>query len=800
MSVALGALCCGVAGWALVESDAGAVRENGLRVALLDVSESVTRVRSDWTTWVVESLANEARAAQEAGEDFAVVAFAEEVVRWHGPADPAEYRFDRQWLAGAPERRDSTDLAAALLAVERIAQGSGRAPLVRLLGDGAYTGTEPTALLARLHVELVPLPAPDRPDPWLRSVEAASELEPGAPLVVRVAWDAGGLAADVPLGLLVRGLASGERRFALKASGDGVQRLELGPMEARHLELALLLERAGDPIPENNRASVRVRSRGALEVLVACPAEQQAVVRALADAWSASPGLGVRVAVAETLEVLDPATDVLVTLDLDPRALRIEALAPFLERGGGWLAAGGGALLAGLDARDERGAARYLPCEPDDDGGERDVLLVVDASGSMDGEGFDAVRNAAVRLAQRLRARDRLSLHFFTDRLGEAHSLGNGAAEPDSQGERARALLGARRPSGPTDLPTVLEQLVEQREARGGRARIVLLTDGRDQRALPSVRGRLAVSIERLDEAGAQLAVLASGPQPDLELLSVFERPEFGCSLAPLGADLAASLERATDEGRWKERARSVRSASGPAGASVRDLRAALAEAPGVARTLVLRARDGDELLLEDDDGAPMAAVRLAGSGTCAVLATLPGPDGSPLWQAEASSWLPLVRALGRGRSSAPEAPSAHWEADGTLRLGPFARAFAADLSARVVGVGENDELQLAPARSLAFPAGTVWDCDSPALRRLGARVEVRSGGEVIGVLPVPFRCPEEYLRPARSVRPSGAALTARSGFGPRAGWVGAVALVLGVAFLSSGALLGGRSGRASEP
>ena len=108
MSVALGALCCGVAGWALVESDAGAVRESGLRVALLDVSDSVTRVRSGWTTWVVEALASEARAAQEAGEDFAVVAFAEEIVRWHGPGDPAEYRFDPQWLAGAPERREVT--------------------------------------------------------------------------------------------------------------------------------------------------------------------------------------------------------------------------------------------------------------------------------------------------------------------------------------------------------------------------------------------------------------------------------------------------------------------------------------------------------------------------------------------------------------------------------------------------------------------------------------------------------------------------------------------------------------------
>jgi hypothetical protein len=121
-------------------------------------------------------------------------------------------------------------------------------------------------------------------------------------------------------------------------------------------------------------------------------------------------------------------------------------------------------------------------------------------------------------------------------------------------------------------------------------------------------------------------------------------------------------------------------------------------------------------------------------------------------------------------------------------------------LSARVVGAEENEELQLVPARSVAIPAGTAWECDSPALRSPGARIEVRAGREVVGVLPVPFRCPEEYLRPARSVRPSGSAVTARSGFGPRAGWVGAVALVLGLAFLSAGAVLGGRSGRAREP
>ncbi len=795
---ALGALLCGAAGWLLTETEQAVQREAPLRVALVDVSDSVTRVRRSWASWVREALEGEARAAAEAGEEFAVIAFAEEVVRWYGPDEPEAFALDSQWLSGAPIRRAGSDVAAALLAAERLAEGAGRSALVRILGDGSFTGLEPIAQLARVQAELVSMPEAELADPWLRSVEAAPELEPGAPLALRVEWERERLDAGRALAVRVSGLPTGERRFELAAGAGRVERLELGPMGSRDLQLAVALECEGDPIPENNVASVRVRARGALQVELVCAPAQAEPASALAAAWGGAEGIGVRVSSTSRVQAIDADTDLLVTLDLDPRAVELAALGPFLARGGGWLAAGGGALLAGLDARDEHSAARYLPCEPDEDDDARDVLVVVDVSGSMDDSSFDAVRNAAVALVERLRARDEVYLHFFTDRLGDPVHLGAGAAEPGSEGERARLLLAARRPSGPTDLPGVFEQLVEAREARRTRACILVLTDGRDQRGLPSSRGRLAVALERLSESGAEVRVLASGPQPDLEFLACFDRAELRASVAVLGPELGEALERAANEGRWVERPRAPRVSSGAASDAVRELRSSLVDAPEFLRTVALRARSGDASLLEDDEGHVLAAARAESAGACAVLATLPGAAGSPQWQAQALRWLSWVRALARGRAGAQAVPAARWIA-GRLELGPFEPEVGRNLRAFRCGpAGDEVQLELALARQAAFPAGTYVECVAPEVIPPSSRLRLDAAGRAQGVLTVPERCVEEYLRPARAYQAS--PVSAARGGGVRHPLWGWSALGLGIVLISAGSLLGSRSGRVRGP
>jgi len=783
-----------------------------VRVVLLDLSDSVTRVRSTWPSWVRTTLEREARAAAEEGAAFAVLAFAQEVVRWYGPAEPADFSFDARWLALAPERRGSTDLASALLAAERLAAAEGRAAQVRILGDGSHTGAEPAAQLARVQAELVSAPPPDRPDPWLRTVEAAPELEPHAPLVLRLEWERGGLAADQPLAARVRGLEGGERTLELAPGASGAQRLELGPLGSRHLELEVELVASEDAVPENNRASVRVRARGALHIELVCSAACEGAARALASAWGASEGLGVAVRVSDEVRALAPETDLLVTLDLDPRGVDVAALAPFLARGGGWLAAGGAALLAGLDARSADSVARFLPCEPAEDDEPRDVLLLIDVSGSMDGADFDALRNAAVALVERLRREDRLTLHFFTDRLAGAIELGRGAALAGQRAERARALLEARRPSGPTDLPSVLEELVAAREERRSSARVVLLTDGRDQRALPSARGRVWVALERLSEAGAQVRVLASGSEPDLDFLRAFDRAELGSSVLRLGSEVGAALERATVEERWLEQARPARVSASQAGAAVVEQREALAGAPAVVRTLRLRARDGDAVLLEDDEANVLAALRPAGAGSCAVLATLPGTLGSPDWERQSERWLPWVRALARGRVHSANMASARWSAPRTLEFGPFEPTLGRSLRAYwCEGGAAERELALEQVPSAAFPAGTYLSAEVDARVTDGARVRLAPSEGALAegaladgalaqgdyMLAVPARCEEEYLQPPRTLR-FGTSSPPPPRSGSAGSWLGWSALVLGLVALTLGALLGLR-GRTAD-
>ena len=82
--------------------------------------------------------------------------------------------------------------------------------------------------------------------------------------------------------------------------------------------------------------------------------------------------------------------DAVLTLDVGPAELPGHAMRAFIDSGGGWLATIGWHFLgswspAGQAA--EGDLSSILPLDPGNEGGtERDVVLLVDGSGSMAGE------------------------------------------------------------------------------------------------------------------------------------------------------------------------------------------------------------------------------------------------------------------------------------------------------------------------------------------------------------------------------------------------------------------------------
>lgn len=674
-----GVACLAVGAWRSLPQEQASPQVEPLVVLLFDVSAGTTRLRPGHGLWARQVLREEARTARAAGERLAVGLYGAEVRAM--AAAPAQ-----DWLArvagrdgealnlglpGGADLGSELDAGLALFESPLIDAAPAGARLV-LCAAPDVSGADPRPRLARLAaggviLEWRELPPPARVDLAVEAVRLPDSPQVGAPLLARVdlALESGG-AAPPDLELLVLSDGTGgaeERRVELElpatrpAAGRTrwSTRLDLGPTAPGRTRVSVRARLAGgsaDAIPENDLRSATCRAGEArLLGAVAPPAldgELRAFLREASARW---PGVEVLFLEPAAMPATLPELDLLLTLDLAPAELPADALREFLRGGGGWLACGGWRAWPPRAWHDPPAGSvvELLPLVPAPrEGGPRDLIFVVDGSGSMAGEPFERVQRSLARILLGAGPEEHPWLRFFTGSLLEPVDLG--APDGDAS-ERLAALFAARVPGGPTAILYSLEQLVREREESARPALTFLLSDGRDDVAhdVPARGAGIAAALSRGE---SRLVVVAAGEEADRELLAALLPPGGRLRQAGEEEELSELFQREVFRERVQEGALALELADAGELPGSEELLAAWRAAeslPRHERVLRSRSREGGEVLWRSaETGEPWLAWWRVGSGRVAAWASAPLEGWAPAF-AEADDLLgPLWRVLAR--------------------------------------------------------------------------------------------------------------------------------------------------------
>jgi Mg-chelatase subunit ChlD len=739
-----------VAAWLFLPRPAsGGERAAPLRVLVVDASASVTRTRPDWLPWARRLLREEGLTAARVGEEVAVVSFASSVGVTFAPGPAAELLDRLEGRAGAPldprqaaGAEDETRLARALEVASGLVLAPGRhVGAVVVLGAERSTGVDPRAVLARLaragvRIEHHPPPPPSLPELGVSRLVLAPEVEAGAPLLAsaELVYTAGGEGrSEAPRAWLeveIENVGTVQRRrvpLDLPPLGGRFEvPVACGPAGFGRTEVRATsrLDPGPDPTPENDRRSASTVAEGELVVLVAAEEDRLAEARAWLAPSGASALAGIQFLFATPAELprlLDQA-DALVTYDLTPRALPELFVEAFVQAGGGWLATSGWRFLDDwVPGQAQEGLHRLLPAEPAPlEHGPRDVVLLVDGSGSMEGEPFDTVRTACLDLVAAALPSDEVRLRFFTARLQAATLIKRRTADADedvrSGAEAARRLLALHVPSGETHILLSLEDYLAERRGAEREALALLLTDGLEREAMPDPAGRAAALRAGLGEERTTLRPIAIGRDASLEFLGFLTGPGEEV-LVPEGLDDLRAIFRREISGAQvrEEEALALRwahPAPGLADPLVARLRGAGAEElPALSRLVKNRVRASAEALWVADEGEPVLAAQRVGLGRTALLATLPAAGWAPEWTGRAGIGEParfgnLLRWLGRGPGRRADGPRARLRGEELLLTG-LDRSWPAEVVAAFLDGAARDaavdrELRLLPPTALA--------------------------------------------------------------------------------------------------
>ena len=753
-----------VAAWLFLPRAALAVTRPPLHVALVDVSASVAR-EPGWLPWARNALFEEARAAEASGAELAVVAYADGAATVFAPGAPRALVDELQGRDGRPldprsvlPRDGATRLAQALELCVPLLEDAQRAPgSLVLLGDGGFTGESPTPALRRLAGlgvrVLQRAPPPGRStDVAVLELDLPERVEPGAALAARarvlwrraqrderawltVAIENGGVRSTSDVEIVP---GNGDDPFDLPiecgTAGDG----------RTTVEVTARVEAGPDAWPENDRARASTLAEGARSLAVLASVETEALVREwlAPEGRAAFPGLELDFVPATELASVLRDSAGLVTCDVSPSELPDVLVRDFLARGGGWLALAGWRFLDDWRAGHEPSALQeLLPLAPRaSDVGPRDVVLLTDGSGSMEGTPFETVRAAALELVRAALPADRVALRFFTTELEDETLLRPRAAGLDAAERAARELLRVRLPSGATHLLHSLEAFA----ATLGETETLafLLTDGREREPQPDASARASELAARLERSKTRLVVVAVGDADEALLGGLAGGVEHVLRGETLG-DLRAIFRRELHAELVVEGAVAVRAgprAAGSLAAEVAGVSDGGEPLPPLERHARAQLRPGAELSWKAASDDPVLALQRAGGGRTALFAALPVSTWGASWAGDAghAAFDPLLRWIAR-EPAAASGVEAHLDGT-TLALEGLDESWPPIVTGRIESAATGSAM--ATSVELLPPSALGLD----PLQRREATLAAVPAGELVLVL-------DEHGRPAVPVR-----------------------------------------------
>jgi Ca-activated chloride channel homolog len=151
----------------------------------------------------------------------------------------------------------------------------------------------------------------------------------------------------------------------------------------------------------------------------------------------------------------------------------------------------------------------------------KDVTIVLDHSGSMDGTPLTEARTAAKEIVSRLRAQDHLNILAFDDRTDSLFS----SMQPVTAQSRASALrfLDDIQSGGGTDIAAALQEALKKQRSGAERPIVLLLTDGASD-------AEQVFSVAEKDTSTARVFTIGLGSgvnRPLLSRLSDMKRGRF---------------------------------------------------------------------------------------------------------------------------------------------------------------------------------------------------------------------------------------------------------------------------------
>ena len=402
-----------------------------------------------------------------------------------------------------PDDSPTSDLAGGLRFAAAQAGGERPARIV-LLTDGRATTGSPDETARRLRdqgFEVVAVGLPETPPPAPPPIEV-EELkvleveEPGAMPTLRARGTAAA-PTKVQATLFIDGKEAGTREWPMNA-GPNELLLALPTLPPGRYNVQLLV--GGDLSPDNNQGEAVVSIRGVPKVLVLAAKERKSLI---AEALRAQ-GMEVKVAAVTDAGALEAYDTVIVLPDADAEALdqRAGDLAAFVgTHGGGLLAVGGSegpglarfadsptAFLLPVDV-EPRQPAEQEPAPPEDNADPTPrieikeektqaypitLCLVVDRSGSMQGEKLQQAKIAAASAARALTPQDRICVIAFGDEAAVVLP-----PQPAGDWQRVMQALGPLPAQGRTAMYAALEGAYRLLDKEKSAIRhLVLISDG----------------------------------------------------------------------------------------------------------------------------------------------------------------------------------------------------------------------------------------------------------------------------------------------------------------------------------